>query len=154
DHSLAFFTNVSAIAHQKLWLSFTNTGGTYPAMQVWIDDFPVTNVTGSSPTFTLSIAAGTPSVDYLDLHWNTNFVYVVPLGFGGDGSGRMVEFAFKDFERLRASGVKDQDPRLLSASLYIIGQTWLRETDLHMELVERLSGERLLSQIRAGIAAQ
>ncbi len=155
--------NLPDVAHRNLWISYTNTGSAYPAAQLWLDNTSLGIEPGSfsSSAVALQISVSNPGSGSFanqtatySLVRSNGSTYAVPIGFGGEGSGQMANICYQNLNSLMAAGVSQSDPRMVSAGLQLIGQSWLRETDLYTTLAGWLSGEQLLVYNRLGIAGQ
>jgi RHS repeat-associated protein len=80
-------------------------------------------------------------------------LYAIMCGFGDAESGLTLARNQRQLEALRAKS-SDSSAEVLSQCLHVMGQTWLDETALVNENIERISGVRPISHHRFGVMAQ
>jgi RHS repeat-associated protein len=80
-------------------------------------------------------------------------LYAIMCGFGDAESGLTLARNQRQLEALRSKS-SDSSSEVLSQCLHVMGQTWLDETALVNESIERLSGVRSVFHHRFGVMAQ
>ena len=151
------------IAGKKLALIYeANASGTVLA-KLTLDDVVVaeeTAPTGSTLTLGIDHVYASNNGTYGDQTVSTTTVrqlgnaYVVILGFGHSESGQLLERRQRYLESLLASGKTGADLELLTESLNLLGQTWMRQSGLMTRILGELSGYQYEYIHRFGIAVQ
>jgi RHS repeat-associated protein len=79
---------------------------------------------------------------------------VFPFGFGDDGRGAMHSLAMEELERMRSLGLSTNDDRLISASLWALGTSYMQSMDLAHRLTSWCSGIDVVTHHATGAMAQ
>lgn len=133
-----------------------------PVAQLWLDDTmlaeelePVTGVDLS--TMTISVMhqyAGNFADQTVNYTLKRGSTYAIVYDFGGSRLGKLLEKRERQMQAYRESGLADTSRQVLTESLNVIGQTWMRDTTLDANLLSQIGGVIDLRQHRFGIVAQ
>ncbi len=136
-----------------------------PAAQLWLDDTLIAQETapisgGLATKMTLSInhpyaaAGGTYADQTSDYNLKRGSTYVILSEFGGSKDGRLLKQRQRKLDKLRASGLVDTSREVLTESLNVMGQTWMRQTTLSDTLLAEIAGVISIRHHRFGVIAQ
>ena len=141
-------------------LRFSGESKSYPAAQLWIDDVLVAseaNTSGGSEVeeFTLTIDhAGTGADQSAPYKVKRGASYVVASDFGASRWGHRLKHAQDKLSKLRGSGASDRSREVLTATLDVMGQTWMQQTSQATDLYRLVTRSENSFQHRFGLAAQ
>jgi RHS repeat-associated protein len=80
--------------------------------------------------------------------------YAIISDFGSSGGGRLLDSRQRKLDQYRRSGFADSSRQVLTETLNVIGQSWMRETVLSEELMNRIANVNRSYHHRFGIMAQ
>ncbi len=137
----------------------------FPRAQLWLDDTIIAEETGTitgplvAPmTITFDhhypakegTYANTPVGNYKLTRGST---YALVSEFGGSEPGLLLEERQRKLSELRASGLADTSREVMTESLNVIGQTWMKQTTLSEKLLGELTDIIDIRHHRFGVAA-
>ncbi len=112
------------------------------------------SISGTVATCTLTITHPYSNCNQtVSFPFKRGALYAIMCGFGDAGSGLTLARNQRQLEALRSKS-SDSSSEVLSQCLHVMGQTWLDETALVNENIERISGVRPISHHRFGVMAQ
>jgi RHS repeat-associated protein len=151
------------VAHKKLWVGIiSNNPWFYPVVQFWMDDTLISTEPGShwiSSAEQLMIGVKHPYAVSSQTNTYTfqrvaGNAIAIPIGFGDEWQGGMQSVAMSDLERLSALGLATNDLRLISASLWALGTSYLQSMDLANRITSWCSGIDIVTHHALGAMAQ
>ena len=79
-------------------------------------------------------------------------MYAIITGFGSSENGNLPIRQRKKIKELQNDGTGNQSPEIMTASLHLIGQTWLQETTLYRKILDNIMEvrQRVLLPFRGG----
>jgi len=80
--------------------------------------------------------------------------YVIISDFGGSRDGLLLKKRQKRLEQYRADGLPDTSREVLTETLNVMGQIWMRQTALVNKLLAEITGTHVLDHHRFGLMAQ
>ena len=80
--------------------------------------------------------------------------YVIISDFGGSKAGLLLKKRQKIMEEYRASGLPDDSREVLTETLNVMGQTWMEETTLNVNMLSELWDVISIRHHRFGVVAQ
>ena len=129
-----------------------------PRASLLLDD-TILNAESSSVSGTVAICTLAITHPYSNCNQTVSFpfkrgsLYAIMCGFGDAESGLTLARNQRQLETLRAKA-SDASPEVLTQCLHLMGQTWLDESALVNQAIERISGVRPIFHHRFGVMAQ
>ena len=80
--------------------------------------------------------------------------YTIISDFGHGNAGRLLDSRQRTLDRYRRNGYADSSREVLTETLNVLGQTWMRETVLSEELMNRIGNVNRTYHHRFGVMAQ
>lgn len=136
-----------------------------PLAQLWLDDAQIaaetaapTGTTWRNMIVTVDHPYAGDSGTYADqtstYELKRGGTYVLVSDFGASRHGQLLEGSQRRLAGYRAQGLADDSREVLTESLHIIGQTWMKQTALQDNLLAELRDVSRIAHHRFGIAAQ
>jgi YD repeat-containing protein len=132
----------------------------YPAAQLWIDGVLIafeadTSDASEVEPFTLTIDhPGTSYDQSAAYNVKRGASYVLANDFGASRWGHRLKNLQQKLSRLRASGAADNSREVLTATLDVMGQTWMQQTSQGTDLYRLVTQSENNFRHRFGLAAQ
>ncbi len=130
---------------------------------IYLDDTLLIAETAATGTLNdLTVSVDHPYMSgggtYLDQSETFNVVrdgiYVLASGFGGDQNSALLAERQRRLAKMSIDGTSPTAPEYYSETLNIIGQSWLRQTELNDGILSAISGKRTYPHHRFGIVGQ
>jgi RHS repeat-associated protein len=159
-HTNAFFRLNYTYDGKSLYSDFQLIAQTLsrPRASLLLDD-TILNAESSSVSGTVATCTLAITHPYSNCNQTVTFpfkrgsLYAIMCGFGDAESGLTLARNQRQLEALRAKA-SDSSSAVLSQCLHVMGQTWLDESALVNQSIERISGVSPISHHRFGVMAQ
>ena len=136
-----------------------------PAAQLWLEDTllaqespPVSGAGLGTMTLTIDHPYAADTGTYSDqtsvYNLTRGSTYVIISEFGGSRDGKLLQQRQRHLDALRASGLADNSREVLTETLNVMGQTWMRQTTLSDDLLAEIADVITIRHHRFGIMAQ
>ncbi len=148
-------------------LSLTGETLTVPAAKLWLEDELIDEesqpVSGEGPVSSMFISIDHPYADQggtyadqtdVEYKFTRGANYIIVSDFGGSSKGKLLEKRQRKLDAYRSEGFADTSREILTESLYIIGQSWMKQTTLNDHLLKQLSNTIDIQHHRFGVVAQ
>lgn len=152
------------ITYDEDLLPLNGTTASRPLAQLWLNDTLIadesTVISGAVERLVVSVdhpyAGYTNS--YLDqsveFRLTRGAAYAIISDFGQCSAGRLLDSRQRTLDRYRRNGCADSSREVLTETLNVLGQTWMRETTLSEDLMNRLGNVIRTYHHRFGVMAQ
>lgn len=136
--------------------------GDFPRAKVWLDDTllfeePVGTPGAFGDKMLLSVEHpyfGVNANQDAEYSLKRGATYVIASDFGASRWGLGLKRAQQQLTRYRNAGLADTDREVLTATLDVMGRTWMQQTGQANDILQELAGCVLINHHRFGLVAQ